>query len=111
MNGKPYEIKVATGKGIRIYSVRAFSVNDAIHIIAHHKLYEYIFSVSETTWERFHALELAEVIADADTWDKCKNECGELCRIAGMESEWREADGDTFESVLNEAAKKLNVNI
>ena len=50
-------------------------------------------------------------IANADTWEDCENECAELCRLAGMESEWREADGDTFEAVLIEAAKKLNVEI
>ena len=39
-------------------------------------------------------------------WGDCENEYAELCRLAGMESEWREADGETFE-----AAKKLNVEI
>lgn len=58
-----------------------------------------------------YALNLALIISNADTWDECKSECTELCRLAGMESEWREADGDIFESVLNEAAKKLNVKI
>ena len=40
-----------------------------------------------------------------------KDECAELCRMAGMESEWAEADGETFEAVLIEAAKKMNVEI
>lgn len=67
--------------------------------------------VYETTWERFHALELAEAIADADTWEKCKSECAELCDYAGYGAEWKEADGDTFENVVYKAAKKLGVDI
>lgn len=111
MNGKVYEIKVAIGKGIRIYPVRAFSVNDAIYTIAHHKTYAYIVSVIETTWERFHALELAEKITDADTWEECESECAEICHYAGYDAEWSEADGDNFENVVYKAAKKLNVEI
>lgn len=65
----------------------------------------------EVSANRYHALKMAVAIANADTWLDCKEECVELCRLAGMESEWQEADGDTFEAVLNEAAKKLNVNI
>lgn len=58
-----------------------------------------------------YALNLALIISNADTWDECKNECAELCRLAGMESEWQEADGDIFEDVVYKAAKKLNVKI
>lgn len=58
-----------------------------------------------------YALNLALIISNTDTWDECKNECAELCRLAGMESEWQEADGDTFEDVVYKAAKKLNVKI
>lgn len=61
--------------------------------------------------KNIYTLNLALVISNADTWDECKSECVELCRLAGMESEWQEADGDTFEAVVNEAAKKLNVKI
>lgn len=53
---------------------------------------------------------MAAVIANADTWLDCE-ECVELCRLAGIESEWQEAGWNTFETVLNEAAKKLNVKI
>ena len=62
-------------------------------------------------YERYHILKIASAIREADTWGDCENECAELCRLAGMESEWREADGETFEDVLIEAAKKLNVEI
>ena len=61
--------------------------------------------------KNIYTLNLALVISNADTWEECESECAELCRLAGMESEWQEADGDTFESVLNEAAKKLHVKI
>ena len=74
-------------------------------------VYEDVVSVNEITFERYHVLNMAFAIANADTWDECEPECAELCRLAGMESEWREADGDTFEKVLIEAAKKLNVEI
>ena len=75
------------------------------------KAYEDAVSVNEIIFERYHALNTASAIREADTWEECENECAELCRLAGMESEWREADGDTFEDVLIEAAKKLNVEI
>ena len=68
-------------------------------------------SVNEINFERYHALNIASTILEADTWGECENECAELCRLAGMESEWREANGETFEAVLIEAAKKLNVEI
>lgn len=61
--------------------------------------------------KNIYALNLALVISNADTWDECESECVELCRLAGMESEWQEADGDSFEAVLNKAAKKMNVEI
>ena len=70
-----------------------------------------VVSVNEISFKRYHALNTASAIREADTWLDCENECAELCRLAGMESEWREADGDTFEEVLIEAAKRLNVEI
>ena len=74
-------------------------------------VYEDVVAVKEISFKRYHVLNTASAIRGADTWDDCENECAELCRLAGMESEWLEADGDTFEEVLNEAAKKLNVEI
>lgn len=110
-NIKFYEIKVSVRKEIRVYPVRAFTMEDAIYTIAHHKEFIYIVSVSEITCERFHILELAEIIIDSDSWVDCESECAEICHYAGYDVEWHEADGDTFEAVLNEAAKKLNVKI
>ena len=55
------------------------------------------------------AVEIVEKIRSIDTWD---NElCAELCELAGMSEEWRNADGDTFEQVLYSAAEKLGVEI
>lgn len=38
-------------------------------------------------------------------------ECEQLAALAGMEEEWKAADGETFEAVLYEAAKRLGVEI
>lgn len=37
--------------------------------------------------------------------------CEELCKLAGLEDEWKEADGKTFEQVLYKAADVLGVEI
>lgn len=37
--------------------------------------------------------------------------CEELCVLADMEREWKEADGENFESVVYTAAEKLGVEI
>ena len=44
-----------------------------------------------------------------DTWDL--EELAELCRLADMEEQWAEADGDGFEGVAFAAAEKLGVEI
>lgn len=54
-------------------------------------------------------LKIAEVIRNADTWDM--DACAELCELAGMEDEWKAADGETFEQVVFAAAEKLGVEI
>lgn len=110
-NIKFYEIKVSVRKEIRVYPVKAFSVEDAIYTISHHKEFTYIVSVSEITCERFHIVELAETIIDTDSWVNCRKECAEICHYAGYDVEWHEADGDTFKSVVYRAAEKLGVDI
>lgn len=55
------------------------------------------------------AYEIAEEIRASDEWDF--ELCEELCKLAGLEKEWEEADGETFEFVLEEAAEILNVEI
>ena len=56
-------------------------------------VYENVVAVNEISFERYHALNTASSIREADSWDDCEPECAELFRLAGMESEWREADG------------------
>ena len=53
--------------------------------------------------------EIAEAIRNAQEWDE--DDCRELCTLAGLEEEWAEADGETFESVLYKAAEILGVEI
>lgn len=52
---------------------------------------------------------LAEEIRNADIWNE--DDCKKLCEYAGLEEEWDKADGDTFESILYEAAEILGVEI
>lgn len=63
----------------------------------------------EATEEISRAVEIAEKIRTADTWDN--DLLTELCELADMAEEWEAADGETFESVAYAAAKKLGVEI
>jgi len=53
--------------------------------------------------------ELAEKIRNSETWDY--DLLAELCDHAGIFEEWKNADGETFESVAYKAAEILGVNI
>ena len=109
---KPYEVKYKGDNEIKTVTVKGYTLIDALFTLAQYKnIYENLVFVNEISFERYHALNIASAIREADTWLDCENECAELCRLANMESEWREADGETFESVLIEAAKKLKVEI
>lgn len=55
------------------------------------------------------AVELAERIREADEWNS--EDLAELCEMAGLEREWQEADGETFEQVAYKAAEILGVEI
>ena len=63
------------------------------------------------------AQEIAEEIKDSHTWDF--DDCAELCKLAGLEKEWKEStacwiddfENDDFEQVLEIAAKILGVEI
>ena len=63
------------------------------------------------------AKEIAEEIKDSRTWDF--DDCAELCKLAGLEKEWKEStacwiddfENDDFEQVLENAAKILGVEI
>ena len=82
-----------------------------LNLACYKNIYENLVFVNVIRYERYYILHIVSAIREADTWEDCELECAELCRLAGMESEWREADGKPFEAVLNEAAKKLNVEI
>lgn len=65
-------------------------------------------------WKLFadpEAAQLADAIRDAHDWESCEDECKKLCDMADMGEEWSEADGDTFENVIERAAYKLHVQI
>ena len=109
---KAYEVKYKNGNKIITATAKGYTLIGSLYELCHcRNIYENLVYVNEISFERYHALNTASAIRDADTWGDCENECAELCRLAGMESEWCEADGDTFEAVLIEAAKKLNVEI
>ena len=109
---KAYEVAFKDGNEIKTATVKGYTLIGALFKCSNYMdVYEDVVAVNEITFERYHALKIASAIREADTWLDCEEECAELCRLACMESEWREADGDTFEAVLIEAAKKLNVEI
>ena len=108
---KAYEVTYKVGQNTVTKTVKAYTLIGAIYTITAYGSCENVICIKEITFERYHALNTAFAIREADTWEDCEPECAELCRLAGMESEWLEADGETFEAVLNEAAKKLNVEI
>lgn len=109
---KTYEATFKDGNELKTAILKGYNLIDAIHKLTNYmNVYENLVAVYEITFERYHAIDIAFAIANADTWDDCEEECAELCRLAGMESDWTEANDETFESVLIEAAKKLNVEI
>ena len=55
------------------------------------------------------AFEVAEELRNSGEW--IPELCEELCDLAGMADEYREADGETFEAVLFKAAEVLGVEI
>ena len=109
---KAYEVTYKDGNELKTATVKGYTLIGALCKCSNYmNVYEDVVSVNEISFERYHALNTASAIREADTWEDCENECAEICRLAGMESEWREADGNTFEAVLIEAAKKLEVEI
>ena len=109
---KPYEVTFKDGNEFKTATIKGYTLIGALCKLTNYiNVYEDVVSVNEISFERYHALNIASTIREADTWEDCEEECDELCRMANMESEWLEADGETFEAVLIEAAKKLNVEI
>ena len=109
---KAYEVTYKDGNEIRTATVKGYNIIGALTTCSDYmNVYEDVVSIKEISFERYHALHIASAIREADEWEECEEECVELCRLAGMLTEWREAGRDTFESVLIEAAKKLDVEI
>lgn len=109
---KAYEVTYKDGNEFRKATVKGYTLVDALITLPRYtNIYDNMVSIGEISFERYHILNTASAIHEADEWEYCEEECAELCRLAGMESEWKEADGETFEAVLIEAAKRLNVEI
>lgn len=109
---KVYEVTYKDGNEFKTVTVKGYTLISALFKLSKYmNVYEDVVSVNEISFERYHILNIASKIREADTWLDCEEECVELCRMANMLSEWREAGSDTFEAVLSEAAKKLNVEI
>ena len=109
---KAYEVTYKEGNEFKTATVKGYSLIDALcKCCSNMNVCENLVSVNDISFERYHAINVASAIREADTWRDCEEECVELCRLAGMLTEWREAGIDTFESVLIEAAKKMNVEI
>ena len=109
---KAYEATYKDGNKFKKVTVKGYTLIGALVTMTNYPdIYENLVAVNEINFDRYHALNIASAIREADTWNDCEEECVELCRLAGMLTEWREAGCGTFESVLIEAAKKLNVEI
>lgn len=52
---------------------------------------------------------LAKEIKESEVWENSL--CEKLCYEAGMEEEYKEADGENFEKVIIKSAEKLGVDI
>ena len=52
---------------------------------------------------------LAAEINEYDYWDEIA--CRELCKRAGLETEWENADSDNFEEIIYHSAEILDVYI
>jgi hypothetical protein len=57
------------------------------------------------------AEQLAETIRNSHDWEEVQAELEEICSLAGFEDTWNIADGETFETVLQEVARILEVEI
>lgn len=58
-------------------------------------------------YRNYETAEILEVFADLDYYDP--ELCAEICARAGLEEDWAEADGETFEDVLNRALEILGL--
>ena len=67
--------------------------------------------IQEILDEEDELQELAAKIRAAKTWGEVEGELRALCDAAGMEDEYKAADGDNFETVMYKAAERLGVEI
>ena len=64
--------------------------------------------------KKYEAEQIANRIWNADEWNADEwnaDDCSDLCELAGLEKEWEEADGESFEAVVYRAAEILDVEI
>lgn len=109
---KVYEVTFKDGNEFKTATVKGHTLVGALCTCSRYmNVYSDLVGVNEIGSERYHALNIASAIREADTWQDCEEECAELCRMAGMKSEWKKVGDKTFVKVLFEAAKKLNVEI
>lgn len=54
---------------------------------------------------------IVETINNSDNWLDCLEDCEELCKLAGLSEEWKNASSEDFENVLKKASCILNCNI
>lgn len=68
-------------------------------------------NVTETVAEYDDFAETVETIRTAQNYDEVLPELDFIMEEAGLTDEWKHADGDTFEDVIREAQKKLNIDL
>ena len=87
---KAYEVTYKYDNELKTATVNGYTLIGALCKCSNYmNIYEDVVAIKEISFERYHAL---------NPWPDCENECAELCRLAGMESEWSEADGETLGS-------------
>lgn len=69
------------------------------------------FNVTETVLQYDEFEETVETIRTASNYDDVLPELDYIMEEAGLTDEWKHADGDTFEDVIREAQKKLNIDL
>ena len=100
MNGEPYKGKFSANAPIHNVSLTAGDINTYVDT------YECPFCDVPPNYE---AEQIAKRIKNASEWDM--DDCADICRLAGMEEEWNNANGETFEFVVYRAAEILGVEI
>ena len=84
-----------------------YGLNFAYPVSYEEIFHNYIFD--EADLNLLTAVEVAELIRNTGCW--VYEQCERLCELADMEREWAEADGESFEAVVEKAAEKLGVEI